>query len=229
VTPFAGTPAAGISAVEASMNVTQSLVAFVLAAGLLTITPGFDTALVLRTSTIEGSRKAAFAALGIGVGCMSWGAAVALGLGALLAASQLAYDILKWAGAAYLAWMGFQLIRRPRSDFSPGLSEASSVKGGNQLSWFWKGLIGNLLNPKVGVFYVSFLPQFVPVGVPVPGYTFMLAMIHVVLGAIWCMALILASQPLVWALRRPKMIKTLDRLTGCVFIGFGAKLALSSR
>lgn len=75
------------------MSVTQSLVAFVLAAGLLTITPGFDTALVLRTSTVEGARKAAFAALGIGVGCLSWGAAVALGLGALLAASQFAYDV----------------------------------------------------------------------------------------------------------------------------------------
>ncbi len=212
------------------MSVTQSLVAFVLAAGLLTITPGFDTALVLRTSTVEGARKAAFAALGIGVGCMSWGAAVALGLGALLAASQLAYDILKWAGAAYLAWMGLQLICRPRSDFSPGLRRRFiRFKAGNQLSWFWKGLIGNLLNPKVGVFYVSFLPQFVPMGVSVPAYTFMLAMIHVLLGAIWCVALILASQPLVWALRRPTVIKTLDRLTGCVFIGFGAKLALSSR
>jgi threonine/homoserine/homoserine lactone efflux protein len=211
------------------MNVTQSLVAFLLAAGLLTITPGFDTALVLRTSTIEGTRKAALAALGIGVGCMSWGAAVALGLGALLAASQFAYDVLKWAGAAYLAWLGLQLIRRPRTDFSSGLSAGSSASASNQLGWFWKGLVGNLLNPKVGVFYVSFLPQFVPVGVPVPGYTFMLAMIHVVLGAIWCVALILASQPLVWALRRPKVIKTLDRLIGCVFIGFGAKLAMSSR
>jgi threonine/homoserine/homoserine lactone efflux protein len=211
------------------MSITQSLVAFVLAAGLLTITPGFDTALVLRTSTIEGARKAVFAALGIGVGCVSWGAAVALGLGALLAASQLAYDVLKWAGAAYLAWLGFQLIRKPRTDFSPGLSAGSLASASDHLSWFWKGLLGNLLNPKVGVFYVSFLPQFVPTGVPVPGYTFMLAMIHVVLGAIWCAALILASQPLVWALRRPKVIKTLDRLTGCVFIGFGAKLALSSR
>jgi threonine/homoserine/homoserine lactone efflux protein len=211
------------------MTVTQSLVAFLLAAGLLTITPGFDTALVLRTSTIEGAKKATFAALGIGVGCMSWGAAVALGLGALLAASQLAYDILKWAGAAYLAWLGLQLIRKPRSDFSPGWSAGSVAATSNQLSWFWKGLLGNLLNPKVGVFYVSFLPQFVPAGIPVPGYTFMLAMIHVVLGAIWCAALIVASQPLVWALRRPKVIKILDRTTGCIFIGFGAKLALSSR
>jgi threonine/homoserine/homoserine lactone efflux protein len=229
VTPFAGTPAAWTAAVEASMSVTQSLLAFVLAAGLLTITPGFDTALVLRTSTLEGARKAALAALGIGVGCLSWGAAVALGLGALLAASQFAYDVLKWAGAAYLAWLGLQLIRKPRTDFSPGLSADSSISPSGQLSWFWKGLVGNLLNPKVGVFYISFLPQFVPAGVPVPGFTFMLAMIHVVLGAIWCAALILASQPLVWALRRPKVIKTLDRLTGCVFIGFGAKLAMSSR
>jgi len=211
------------------MTVTQSLAAFVLAAGLLTITPGFDTALVLRTSTLEGSTKAVFAALGICVGCLSWGAAVALGLGALLAASQFAYDVLKWAGAAYLAWLGLQLICKPRNEFSPGSSADSAAPATGRPSWFWRGLVGNLLNPKIGVFYVSFLPQFVPAGVPVPGYTFLLAMIHVVLGTIWFVALILASQPLVWALRRPKVIKTLDRLTGCVFIGFGAKLAMSSR
>lgn len=211
------------------MTVAQSLVAYVLAASLLTITPGFDTALVLRTSTMEGARKAALAALGISVGCLSWGAAVALGLGALLAASELAYDMLKWAGAAYLAWLGIQLLRKPRSDFSPDLSAASSAPASNPLSWFCQGLVGNLLNPKVGVFYVSFLPQFVPMDMPVAGYTFMLAMIHVVLGAIWFVALILASQPLVRALRRPKVVKTMDRLMGCVFIGFGAKLALSSR
>ena len=99
------------------MSITQSLVAFVLSAGLLTITPGFDTALVLRTSTIEGARKAAFAALGIAVGCMSWGAAVALGLGALLAASQFAYDLLKWTGAFYLAWLGLALIRKRLAKF----------------------------------------------------------------------------------------------------------------
>jgi threonine/homoserine/homoserine lactone efflux protein len=211
------------------MTVTQSLVAYVLAAGLLTITPGFDTALVLRTSTIEGPRQAALAAAGVIIGCLIWGGAVAFGLGALLAASELAYEILKWAGAAYLAWLGLQLICRPRAEFSPEAAAGATAPLTSQSGWFWKGLLGNLLNPKVGVFYVSFLPQFVPTGVPVPGYTFMLAMIHVVLGAIWCMALILASQPLVWALRRPKVIKTLDRLTGCVFIGFGAKLALSSR
>jgi len=211
------------------MTVAQSLVAYVLAAGLLTITPGFDTALVLRTSTLEGARQASLAAMGIGVGCLTWGAAVALGLAALLAASELAYDILKWAGAAYLAWLGLQLIRKPRADFSPGLNADPSAAPGNRLSSFWKGLVGNLLNPKVGVFYVSFLPQFVPAGVPVSGYTFMLAIIHVVLGAIWCVALILASQPLIWALRRPRVIKTLDRLMGCVFIGFGAKRALSNR
>lgn len=211
------------------MTVTQSLVAYVLAAGLLTITPGFDTALVLRTSTMDGAKKAALAALGISVGCLSWGAAVALGLGALLAASELAYDMLKWAGAAYLAWLGIQLIRKPRSDFSPDLSPGSSAPASNPFSWFYRGLLGNLLNPKIGVFYVSFLPQFVPLDMPVAGYTFLLAMIHVVLGAIWFVALILASQPLVWALRRPKVVKTMDRLMGCIFIGFGAKLALSSR
>ena len=211
------------------MTVTQSLVAFVLAAGLLTITPGFDTALVLRTSTIEGAKQAARAALGVCVGCLTWGAAVALGLGVLLAASELAYDILKWAGAAYLALLGLRLVLKPRNEFSPNSNGGSFTSPGNQSSWFWTGFLVNLLNPKVGVFYVSFLPQFVPAGVPVAGYTFMLAVIHAVLGLIWFTALIVASQPLARVLRRPKVVMAMDRLTGCVFIGFGAKLALSSR
>jgi threonine/homoserine/homoserine lactone efflux protein len=210
------------------MTVTQSLVAYLLAAGLLTITPGFDTALVLRTATIDGARQAGLAAIGVCTGCLTWGAAVALGLGALLAASELAYDVLRWAGAAYLAWLGLQLIRKPRLEFSADAGSGAPAPP-HPSGWFWRGLLGNLLNPKVGVFYVSFLPQFVPSGVPVAGYTFMLAAIHAVLGIVWFAALILATQPLFRMLRRPPVIKALDRLTGCVFIGFGAKLALSSR
>jgi len=202
------------------VSVGQSLAAFVLAAGLLTITPGLDTALVLRTSTIEGSRKAILAMLGISAGLLVWGAAVAIGLAALLTASQLAFTVLKWVGAAYLVWVGLMLLIHPRQRFDPA---PSTVNRGN---WFWRGLLNNLLNPKIGVFYVSFLPQFIPTGVAAGPYTFLLAVIHVVLGLIWLGTLIIATRPLNRALRRPSVVKTLDRLTGFVFVGFGVKLAV---
>ena len=201
------------------MTVAQSLAAFVLAAGLLTITPGLDTALVLRTSTIEGSRKAILAMLGISAGLLVWGAAVAIGLAALLTASQLAFTVLKWVGAAYLVWVGVMLLLHPRQRFDP-------VVNAGRGNWFWRGLLNNLLNPKIGVFYVSFLPQFIPTGVAAAPYTFLLAVIHVVLGLIWLGLLIVATRPLNRALRRPAVVKTLDRLTGCVFVGFGVKLAV---
>src|SRR6266705_5487018 len=98
------------------MTIAQSLLAFTLAAGLLTVTPGFDTILVLRTSTAEGPRQAALAGLGVCVGCLCWGAVVAVGLGALLTASHIAYEVLKLLGGAYLAWLGLKLVLRRQPD-----------------------------------------------------------------------------------------------------------------
>ncbi|HEY2480744.1 MAG TPA: LysE family transporter, partial [Caulobacteraceae bacterium] len=103
------------------MTLTQSLLAFVAAAAILTVTPGLDTALVLRTAAVGGAKRGAAAALGIGLGCLVWGASVALGLGALIAASHAAYTLLKLAGAAYLAWLGLNLLIKPRHGLSaPG-------------------------------------------------------------------------------------------------------------
>ncbi len=205
------------------MTVVESLSAFVVAAGLLTLTPGVDTALVLRASTFDGPMRGARATAGILLGCLVWGALVAFGLAALITASPLAYDILKWAGALYLLWLGGRMILRPRLS-APLPADGATGKSPN---WFWRGLAGNLLNPKMGVFYVSFLPQFVPHGVEVSPYIVLLASIHAGLGLLWCGALILASRPLGRAMRRPAVVKTLDRMTGVVFIGFGARLALS--
>lgn len=208
------------------MTIIQALIAFSVAAGLLTVTPGLDTALVLRTAAVEGPRRAALAGVGIVLGCLAWGAAVALGLGALLTASRLAFEILKWAGAAYLVWLGVKLLLNPRPSFDLGGAAAKPASGG---AWLRRGLLTNLLNPKVGVFYVSFLPQFLPGGVPAAPFIFLLAAIHAVLGLAWFAVLIGATRPIAGALQKAPVVRWLDRLTGGVFLGFGVRLALERR
>ncbi|HEY0651424.1 LysE family translocator [Phenylobacterium sp.] len=208
------------------MTVVQALLAFSVAAALLTITPGLDTALVLRTAAVEGAKRAALAAIGIVTGCLAWGAAVALGLGVLLEASTLAFDVLKWAGAAYLVWLGIGLILKPRSKF-----ELSAPDGpaGDDFAWMRRGFLTNLLNPKVGVFYVSFLPQFLPAGAPAGPFIFLLAAMHAVMGLLWFAALIAATRPIAGVLQRAAVVRWLDRLTGGVFLAFGVRLALERR
>lgn len=197
--------------------------AFLAAATILTLTPGVDTAMVLRAATVEGRRSAVLAAMGIGAGCLLWGAAVALGLGALLRASELAYGAVKVAGAVYLLWLGAGLLLHPRQ----ALAEDAETGKTDRRDAFWRGLLTNLLNPKVGVFYVTFLPQFVPQGASVALTTFLLVCVHVVLGLVWFAALIAATQPLGRFLRRPRAVRWLDRLTGAIFVGFGLRLALN--
>jgi threonine/homoserine/homoserine lactone efflux protein len=208
------------------MTLVQALSAYVLAAGLLTVTPGLDTALILRTAAVEGPRRAAFAALGVNLGCLIWGAAVALGLGALLAASTLAFTVLKWAGAAYLVWLGLNLILKPRDRFD---AAAGAPAPGGGLAWMRRGLLTNLLNPNIGVFYVSFLPQFLPDGAPAAPFIFLLAVIHVLLGSAWSATLILGTRPIAGALHRASVVRWLDRLTGGLFLAFGVRLALERR
>jgi threonine/homoserine/homoserine lactone efflux protein len=205
-------------------SVFVSLATFIAAASLLTITPGLDTALVLRTAATGNARRAALAGLGIAVGCFCWAILVALGLGTLLAASQLAYTILRWTGAAYLVWTGYRMLRSPRQSFVANGGRVHETRRA-----FRTGALTNLLNPKVGVFYVSFLPQFVPDGVSVAPYILLLGAIHALLGLIWFACLIIATKSIAGFLRRPATVKTCDRVTGGVFVAFGISLALESR
>src|ERR1700734_572886 len=206
------------------MTIAQAVAAFCIAAGLLTILPGLDTALVLRTAAAEGPRQAALAGLGIVMGCLTWGAAVAFGLGALLAASELAFPVLKWTGALYLVWLGVNLILKPRSGFALEISE--EVRSRSSHSWLGRGSLTNLLNPKIGFSYVSFLPQFLPAHVPAGPFIFLLAVLHALMGVVWFALLIVATRPIARALKRPSVVRRLDRVTGLVFVSFGVKLAL---
>lgn len=206
------------------MTTVQALLAFIAAASILTLTPGVDTVMVLRFAASGGTRPAVYAAVGIGLGCLVWGAAVSVGLGALLAASEIAFTVVKWAGAAYLLYLGVKLIARPRARL-----DASELGSPKLDAWqsLRQGLMTNILNPKVGVFYITFLPQFIPVGASVALFSFLLATIHVLLSLVWFAVLIAATVPMGRLLRRPRAVKSLDRVTGGVFIAFGAKLALS--
>ncbi len=149
---------------------------------------------------------------------------MSIGLGALLAASEVAFKVVKWAGAAYLLYLGLKLIAHPRERFD--LSEAGSAQIDSWQS-LRRGLLTNLLNPKVGVFYITFLPQFIPRGANAALFSFLLATIHVILGLAWFALLIAATVPMRRLLRRPGVVKGMDRVVGGVFVAFGAKLALS--
>lgn len=201
------------------MTLTQSLLTFTVAAALLAATPGVDTALVLRALVTSGARRALQAALGIAAGCLVWGAVVALGLGALLTASNIAFNVLKVAGATYLFWQGLKLLRR-KTTAGQALTAGPAPSG----SAFWTGFLTNVLNPKVGVFYVTLLPQFMVTDVPAGSYIFALAGIHVALSLLWFVLLIVAARPLQQWLARPRVQTAMDRITGAVFVAFGLKL-----
>ncbi len=206
-----------------------SLLAFGAAASLLTLTPGVDTALVLRTAAVSGPRAGAAAGLGICVGLLGWGLGVALGLTAILAAAPLAFAALKWAGAAYLLYLGLRLLASPRAAMPAAPVALSGGRTARLAAPFRRGLLTNALNPKVGVFYMTFLPQFVPHGIPVPGFSLLLAGLHVLLSLVWFALLIALTVPLGRLLARPAVVRGLDRATGCIFVAFGLRLALAER
>lgn len=202
---------------------TTMLIPYLVAITLLTLTPGLDTTLIIRTATLEGKAKAFQATLGINLGCIVWGIIVACGLGALLMTSDIAFNLLKWMGAIYLTWLGLNLLLKPRTQLAD-INETTVTQ-----NWFIKGFWGNLLNPKVGIFYISFLPQFIPQSSSPIIWTMGLVMIHVVIGLIWSIFLIAAMQSISAYLKRPKFIKYMDRITGSIFILFALKLAFSKR
>lgn len=209
------------------MTLAQALIAFLIAGTLLTITPGVDTLMVLRTATVEGPRRAILAATGICIGCLAWGAAVALGIGAMIAAAPALFTALRWAGAAYLAWIGIGMMLRPRDRLGVKSEEANGMASENATLWLRRGLVTNLFNPKIGLFYIAFLPQFVPAGYAPAGFIFLLACLHVLMTVVWFALLIGASLPLGRLFARSGVVRAMDRITGGLFVALGARIALT--
>jgi threonine/homoserine/homoserine lactone efflux protein len=208
-----------------------AVLSFALVAGLLTLVPGLDTALVLRSS-ITKTRSFAFAtALGISTGAMIWGVAAAVGVSALLAASELAYRMLTLAGAAYMMWLGASLLwktlRQKNLPATPAGEAAALIPGKNDLFRGWlTGTGTNVLNPKVGVFYIATIPQFIPAGVSPLLMGIVLAGVHCLLAMVWFTLLIFGTGYAARWLKGARSIRTIDSITGTVLVGFGLKLAL---
>ncbi len=201
------------------------LIAFSIAAIALTLTPGPDMTLFL-SKTIAQGRKAGFAAFfGATSGLLVHTLAVALGLSALLAASETAFIALKIVGSLYLLWLAFDALRNG-SSFSV---DATVRKKESIASIYLKGLWINLLNPKIIVFFVTFLPQFVSVTDPYAAYKLMfLGALFVVVAAPICGALILSADRIADFLKRsPKATRLVDWLFATVLGGFAIKLLLT--
>jgi RhtB (resistance to homoserine/threonine) family protein len=192
---------------------------------LLTITPGADMAMVAR-SVFTGGRSDAFATtLGISAGCLVWAVASAIGIAAVLAASQTAYDALRLVGAAYLVWLGVQTLWGAWHGVD--LPEAES--GPRRRSPFRQGLLTNLLNPKIAVFYSTFLPQFIQPGDSALLVSMLLAGVHIALGVAWLSLYACLLDRAVVAFRGSRVRRALDALTGTVLVGLGIRLAADRR
>ncbi|MGJ5590926.1 LysE family translocator [Micrococcus lylae] len=223
------------------MEYGQALLAFTGVALLLTVTPGLDMALVLRSALTRGRSHALVTGLGVCAGALVWGLAAAVGIAALLAASDLAYTALKAVGAAYLIWLGVSMIRAtlrrggqepdPVTDMletvpaDPGPAPAAAPA--ERLSrGFLRGFTTNLLNPKVGVFYLALIPQFMAQGVPAWLMGLSLAGVHAALTLVFFAVLIAAAHAFRRLLTGTRATDWIDRVTGGVLLLFGGLLLL---
>ena len=202
-----------------------SVAAFAIFAAVLAITPGLDTMLVVRTAAATGRVAGLAAVAGIALGCLVWAFASALGVTAVLTASRLAFEVLRIVGVAYLCWLGARALWHARRPAADGVVASTVEAQSSILPAFRTGLITNLLNPKVGVFYLSVMPQFLPGGLnPLPG-SLALGGIHVAEGIVWLSLVVAVVGRARGWLQRPAVRRRLEQLTGVVFLGFGVRLA----
>ena len=206
----------------------ENLGAFILAGVLLNITPGSDTMYILGRSIAGGKKAGVLSALGIASGSLIHTLLAALGLSVLLAESQFAFDTVKYLGATYLIYLGITAFLK-KSEKMADLQ--GTVKKNSHRNIYLAGILTNVLNPKVALFYLAFLPQFIDPTYPTPFITFViLGLVFTFNGTIWCLILAIFSSELSDKIRSNYRIKQwLDRLTGMVFIGLGIKLALSEK
>jgi threonine/homoserine/homoserine lactone efflux protein len=200
------------------------LLPFLAVAAVVVVTPGVDMALVTKNALVHGRRQALATAFGVNVGIAAWTVAAALGLAAVVQASASAFAVIKFAGALYLVYLGLQALRRARRAHTETAPIASSL---GRVAAFRQGLLSNLLNPKIAVFFTSLLPQFVSHGT-LPGLLLLGALFNA-MGVVWLTSYaVLASRGRAF-LQLPRVKSALDYLSGIVLVGLGLRLALERR
>jgi threonine/homoserine/homoserine lactone efflux protein len=205
---------------------THDLWLFMLSGFLLNIAPGPDTLYIIGRSSAQGGREGAVAALGIGSGALVHVCAAALGLSAILAASATAYTAVKIIGAAYLVYVGLSLIRSKTASQS---AVASGNRPASMRNIFFQGLLTNVLNPKVALFFLAFLPQFVSSDAPSKPLAFMvLGAIFDLNGTLWNLFVAWSTARISNRLAASDQIKMwFNRCFGTLFVFVGVRLALT--
>ena len=200
------------------------LLAFITVATLLTVTPGMDMALITRNVLRSGVRAGWVTSAGVLTGVVGWAALSAVGIAALLAASAVAFSILKLVGGVYLVYLGLATLWQSRNVVRALEAPEDSPLRASHRNHFREGLVSNLLNPKVGLFYTTLLPQFVSPGAPAFVWIGVLAGVHLVISIAW----LALFAWLVWQVKRffdaPRARQLMERLTGVVLIGFGGRI-----
>lgn len=203
---------------------THDLALFVVSGLLLNITPGADSLYIATRSVAQGVRAGVAATLGIALGCHVHIFAAALGLSAVLATSAVAFTVVKFAGAAYLVYVGLSLLRtRPALAQSLGTLAAAPLR-----TVFAQGFLTNVLNPKVALFFLAFVPQFIDPSAPNKPLAFIfLGVIFTFNGTLWCLFLAWASARLGSFGMGRRAAAWLGRSVGAIFIYLGVRLALT--
>ena len=204
----------------------RQLPLFMAAVLVLNATPGVDLLLTVTRTAQGGGRAGAMAALGIAAGCAVHALAAAFGLAALLAWSATAFTVLKWAGAAYLVWLGIGMLRQAWRGAPVGRVIAGPVAPVPASADFRRGLLTNLLNPKVALFMLAFLPQFIPAHIDQRTLAFLaLGALFVLQGLLFLLAVVLVTARLARVPALAGRGRGLQTLGGLLFLGLAARLA----
>jgi threonine/homoserine/homoserine lactone efflux protein len=211
------------------MVLDPQLLAFALVAAVVTVIPGADMALVARSVLTRGRRAGYVTSVGVCTGLWVHALASALGLSAILMTSAALFSAVKLAGALYLAALGVVSLRRALTPGPDSLAGAPAATARDARRAFVQGLLSNLLNPKVALFYLTLLPQFVRSSDSVLARSLLLAAVHVGIGLIWLLCYTYFLGRLSVVLQRPRVRRVLEGVTGALLIGLGGRLAWDRR
>lgn len=208
----------------------ENYTGFLIAAVILNLTPGLDTFFILSRSAAFGKKAGVISVAGIMSGCVIHILCTAFGLSVVLAKSVLLFSIIKWSGAIYLIYLGIKTFLQKTPDFNLSPERLHKKEGTTQFKIYKQGILTNLLNPKISLFFLSFLPQFInpeaargPIPFLILGGTFICT------GTIWCLCLAWSGDFLTKTLRENSFASAFfQKISGLIFIGFGLKLGLDN-